>query len=499
MSTTTLTISSAMNGPSSSSSSIHSTSALTQTSVAIPTRTATIQPTTPPTTTSTPLASRPSTPSTPAATLPKSSSSHTASADKLRLNRLSHISVATWVGVGLTLAGLVVAVYYGIPMMRLAIWTAKNDFREACKSELEAALPQTPACNKALEHPPQPPPIKKRGITVVRRHGLGLGFSVLVTCCLLLVLLFNVSKTLIQRSRKDSKQNKTFVRSNTPMHDTSERDALILCLLDTAQRLQMENADWELPAELKVKLIAMIEQSGTRERTSMTPPTQQASSRGGTVAATLYTSISTTLSTSTIKCNVRLAALMKLYRVIRSTIDNVVHRTRAGLMLCWIVRLRMPIALSTVLFICSYICAEIYPHQSSGTSQWSSVWESMRIMLLITVSYEPFMLELANIRQRVTLRLSIVLCAILMACNHFMNTVIANMGKEEWAQATGIISICGGALSLLMFSSFYLIGASCDVEELPQLFPVLPVLFTVLTIGFDIGLILNRVVKSTLP
>lgn len=118
----------------------------------------------------TPPTSRPSTPSTLTATLPSpppSSTKPTAtpSAKSKWLNHLSHISVATWIGVGLALGGLVVTIYYGIPILRLAIWTAQNDFREACKSELEAGLQLSAACNMTLAQPAQPPPIMKRTIS----------------------------------------------------------------------------------------------------------------------------------------------------------------------------------------------------------------------------------------------------------------------------------------------------------------------------------------------
>lgn len=134
----------------------------------------------------------------------------------------------------MTLADLVVAVYYGIPVMRLAIWTAKNDFREACKSELDTAIPQTSACKEGLDQPTQPPPIKKRGITVVRGHGLGLRSSVLATCCMLLVLLSFVAKNLIRCGRKGVEQSKTPIGLSIPAHNLSERDALIRLLFDTA-------------------------------------------------------------------------------------------------------------------------------------------------------------------------------------------------------------------------------------------------------------------------
>lgn len=49
--------------------------------------------------------------------------------------------------------------------MRLAVWTAQNDFREACKSERETGLQLSPACNLTLTQPAQPPPIMKRTIS----------------------------------------------------------------------------------------------------------------------------------------------------------------------------------------------------------------------------------------------------------------------------------------------------------------------------------------------
>ena len=127
----------------------------------------------PPTSTTavpTPPTSRPSTPFTPTGTPSSLPSSPVkpeikSSARSKWLNHLSHISIATWIGVGLALGGLVVTIYYGIPIMRLAVWTAQNDFREACKSELEIGLQQSAACNRTLAQPAQPPPIMKRTIS----------------------------------------------------------------------------------------------------------------------------------------------------------------------------------------------------------------------------------------------------------------------------------------------------------------------------------------------
>ncbi|KAM0702817.1 hypothetical protein Q7P35_010249 [Cladosporium inversicolor] len=137
------------------------------------------QPPTPTTTVPTPPASRPLTPSTPAGTLSSPPSSPTKpeinpSARSKWLNHLSHISIATWIGVGLALGGL-------------------NDFREACKSELEAGLQQSAACNRTLAKPAQPPPIMKRTISVMESKDPSREVApwVVATCFALLLALCN--------------------------------------------------------------------------------------------------------------------------------------------------------------------------------------------------------------------------------------------------------------------------------------------------------------------
>ncbi|KAK4554673.1 hypothetical protein LTR86_008175 [Recurvomyces mirabilis] len=78
-------------------------------------------------------------------------------------SNLAHVnvSVATWLGAGLATAALLVAIYCGAPMYRLAIWTAKKDFREACVNDRSIGLTSA-ACNMTLLDPLRPPPISKR-------------------------------------------------------------------------------------------------------------------------------------------------------------------------------------------------------------------------------------------------------------------------------------------------------------------------------------------------
>jgi hypothetical protein len=174
--------------------------------------------------------SRPSTPlhsanilSRPSSPPPRATSK--SSAPK-KWNHLSHISVATWIGVGLTLAGLVVAVYYGIPMMRLTIWTAQNDFRESCKSDLEAGMPRTAACNKTLEQSPQPPPIRRRTITAMEdRSGLrlpNLNYWGLVICVVLLVAVWKPIRYLAHCKGENEKPTDTPVSSSIALHDIAK-------------------------------------------------------------------------------------------------------------------------------------------------------------------------------------------------------------------------------------------------------------------------------------
>lgn len=120
--------------------------------------------TTPP---STPPVSQPSTPQQP--TCPPSGSMPQVPAappqgpaGSRKQIHLSHQAFAVWIALAAALGGLVVAVYYGELTKDLGTWTAHNDFRESCKSELAAGLQLPIECNIALGHPIKPPPIKKR-------------------------------------------------------------------------------------------------------------------------------------------------------------------------------------------------------------------------------------------------------------------------------------------------------------------------------------------------
>jgi hypothetical protein len=81
-----------------------------------------------------------------------------------KVSHLSHISAATWIGVGLALGALVVAVYYGQPMWRLARWTALNDFRASCISDHDRGLKESVKCRTLLAAPAMPPPVMKRTV-----------------------------------------------------------------------------------------------------------------------------------------------------------------------------------------------------------------------------------------------------------------------------------------------------------------------------------------------
>jgi hypothetical protein len=87
-----------------------------------------------------------------------------------KLSHLSHISAATWIGVGLAFGALVVAVYYGAPMWRLARWTALNDFRVSCISDHDRGLQESTRCKTLLADPAKPPPVVKRTFDEADEH-----------------------------------------------------------------------------------------------------------------------------------------------------------------------------------------------------------------------------------------------------------------------------------------------------------------------------------------
>jgi hypothetical protein len=83
-------------------------------------------------------ASTPQTPTTPKAP----------DALQIILNKLH--SLGEWTNIGLALAALIVAVYFGATMLSYAGWTKNNDFCEGCINDQEHRLPLSAECSEEL-------------------------------------------------------------------------------------------------------------------------------------------------------------------------------------------------------------------------------------------------------------------------------------------------------------------------------------------------------------
>lgn len=131
-------------------------------------------------------------PSPPAAQRPPTSITQPASSNS---RRLSHISVATWIGVILALAASTAAIYYSEYTKRLARWTASNDFRGTCLSYLEHGLASSSSCNETLAKPPIRPPIYKRaeGETNDGRGTSALFWAVAIAIPVVTLIFFKVT------------------------------------------------------------------------------------------------------------------------------------------------------------------------------------------------------------------------------------------------------------------------------------------------------------------
>lgn len=75
------------------------------------------------------------------------------------------LSAATWLSVGLEGSALIVTMYYGLPILRIARWTAVKDFHESCVSDRAIDVTST-ACDISLAEPVHPPPVAKRNENV---------------------------------------------------------------------------------------------------------------------------------------------------------------------------------------------------------------------------------------------------------------------------------------------------------------------------------------------
>lgn len=58
-----------------------------------------------------------------------------------------------WTGILLTIAALIVAIYYGATTLSYARWTKHNDFREGCINDVDHKLPLSAACSAELLRP----------------------------------------------------------------------------------------------------------------------------------------------------------------------------------------------------------------------------------------------------------------------------------------------------------------------------------------------------------
>jgi hypothetical protein len=62
-------------------------------------------------------------------------------------------TIGVWTTVGLAIAAIIIAVYYGAIMYSYAKWTKQNDFREGCINDQEHYLPLSVECIEVLLRP----------------------------------------------------------------------------------------------------------------------------------------------------------------------------------------------------------------------------------------------------------------------------------------------------------------------------------------------------------
>jgi hypothetical protein len=84
-----------------------------------------------------------------AAFQPQASPSASASAPRSLIRKVLD-EPGIWIGVGLAIAAVVVAIYYGAVMLSYAKWTKHNDFREGCINDREHKLPLSTECSEEL-------------------------------------------------------------------------------------------------------------------------------------------------------------------------------------------------------------------------------------------------------------------------------------------------------------------------------------------------------------
>lgn len=114
--------------------------------------------------------------------------------------------IMTLTGIIMTLVFALLTVSSMYKSERLAIWTAKSDFRDACRADRDHGM-LSRACNDTLAYPALPPPEKRQMILgMIYVTGSSLQVDLLVECSSfilsLLALIVTSAKIILQRRKQ---------------------------------------------------------------------------------------------------------------------------------------------------------------------------------------------------------------------------------------------------------------------------------------------------------
>ncbi|KAK4890389.1 hypothetical protein LTR27_010917 [Elasticomyces elasticus] len=153
-----------------------------------------------------------------------------------RKSIVPNFKASTWLGMALAAAAIAVTVYYGQVMLRLARWSAGNDFRGSCVDGRSIGISSS-ACNSTLSEPARPPPVlRERDLLVVKTYPeitdivaviivlVTFGTILLVGCAILFYKYQNARRTVVSLARTnvmstyETRSHTTAVELSSALH-----------------------------------------------------------------------------------------------------------------------------------------------------------------------------------------------------------------------------------------------------------------------------------------
>ncbi|KAK5696256.1 hypothetical protein LTR17_024361 [Elasticomyces elasticus] len=143
---------------------------------------------------------------------------------------------STWLGMALAAAAIAVTVYYGQVMLRLARWSAGNDFRGSCVDDRSIGISSS-ACNSTLSEPARPPPmLRKRALLVATAYGWSTDHAIKIAMTIAAGAALLVARYTLFHRHLEARPVPVISSAKTTIHDDTRTYPYLVSLTRTQRR-----------------------------------------------------------------------------------------------------------------------------------------------------------------------------------------------------------------------------------------------------------------------